>query len=212
MIIFGTRGITTTPNTGTFHCPNCQGDQDFRQRRVRRFFHLYFIPIIPLNTVGEYVECRACKDTYNTRVLSYNPAAAAEQLEAEYKAAIRSVMIHILLADGHIDDTEVDTVIDIYERISQQRLTQREVHENIDTIRRSGISFTRHLQALQGRLNDTGKETVLRSALMVALADGEFHESEQKMLTQVGLDLGMTPAHVKGVIHDTMSEPSQSVH
>lgn len=64
MIIFGTRGITTTPEKGDFHCPSCDATQKYGLKRVRRFFTLYFIPLIPLNKLGEYVECVTCKDTY----------------------------------------------------------------------------------------------------------------------------------------------------
>ncbi len=212
MIIFGTRGITTSPVKGDFHCPNCADQQPFRQRKVRKFFHLYFIPIIPLGTVGEYVECRTCKDTYHTRVLEYDPKAISDQLEAEYKTAIKAVMVHILLADGIVDDDEVNTVISIYEKLGHQRLTVREVHEEIARVRNEHTPLSGYLRALQGRLNDEGKETVVTAALMVAVADGEFHDSEQRLMHQIGLDLGMTSAHIKGVISEFLSAGAEPVH
>ena len=200
MIIFGTRGITTSPEKGIFHCPGCNSKQDFRHRSVRRFFHLYFIPLIPLNKLGEYVECRTCKSTYAPAVKSYDPEAIAKQLEAEYEIAIKAVMVHILLADGVIDDAEVDSVTEIYEKLTGVRLGIRAVHDEIARVKSSGEQLSSYLRNLQGRLNDSGKENVLKSALMVALADGEFHEDERAMLVEIGADLGMTKAHVQGVI------------
>ena len=200
MIIFGTRGITTTPEKGVFYCPNCSSKQNFRHRRVRRFFHLYFIPLIPMNKLGEYVECRTCKGTYNPVVKDYDPDAIAQQLEAEYEIAIKAVMVHILLADGVIDDSEVDTVTEVYLKLTGVRLGVRAVHDEIARVKSSGEVLSTYLQRLQGRLNDSGKENVVKSALMVALADGDFHEDEQKMIAQIGADLGMTKAHVQGVI------------
>ncbi len=206
MIIFGTRGITTTPEKGNFHCPSCTIEQSYRQRRVRRFFHLYFIPIIPLGTVGEYVECLACKDTYNLSVLNYDPNAIIDQIEAEYKYAVLAVMIHILLADGVIDDDEVDTIIDIYDKFANVRLSVREVHEKIAEIRNDSIQLSPYLQALQGRLNENGKETVLKSALLVALSDGDYHQSEKELMQSIGKDLGMSSAHTNGVIAETIAD------
>lgn len=202
MIIFGTRSITTTPNKGDFNCPTCNAKQDFRARRVRKFFHLYFIPLIPLNKLGEYVECRTCKSTYDIGILDYDPNAIAEQLEAEYQIAIKAVMIHILLADGVIDDAEVDEVTKIYQELTGIRLGVRAVHEEIANVKNGGGSLSNYLGHVQGRLNDSGKESVIKAAVMVALADGEFQQEEQVLVAQIGADLGMTKAHVKGVIAD----------
>ncbi len=69
LIIFGRRGVTGTKGQGTFQCPACQTDQPYAHKHVRRFFTLYFIPLIPLGTVGEYVECGRCKGTFKPAVL-----------------------------------------------------------------------------------------------------------------------------------------------
>jgi tellurite resistance protein len=200
MIIFGTRGITTTPEKGDFNCPSCNSTQNYGLKRVRRFFTLYFIPVIPLNKLGEYVECKACKDTYKPNILDYDPAANAGAVEAEYHAAIKKVMIHVLLADGVIDDSEIDTTLDIYHRITGNQIDKATLREEINLIEQNKGDFSSTLVNLQGCLNDEGKEMVIKAALYVALADGEFQEEEKVMLAQIGKNLGMTPAHVQGVV------------
>ena len=50
LIIFGTRGVTYSVATGEFHCPSCAIKRGYDHKRVRRFFTLYFIPLIPLDT------------------------------------------------------------------------------------------------------------------------------------------------------------------
>ena len=55
MIIFGTTGITSTKAKGNFTCPQCANNRLYKHRKVTRFFTLYFIPLIPLGSVGEYV-------------------------------------------------------------------------------------------------------------------------------------------------------------
>lgn len=200
MIIFGTRGITTTPDKGDFNCPSCHSIQNYGLKRVRRFFTLYFIPVIPLDKLGEYVECVVCKDTYKPDILNYDPAANAGAVEAEYHAAIKKVMIHVLLADGVIDDSEVSTVQDIYQRITGNQIDKTSLLEEIKLIEKSNEDFSGTLINLQGCLNDEGKEMVIKAALYVALADGEFQEEEKEMLAKIGNDLGMTPAHIQGVV------------
>ena len=99
MIIFGTRGVKTTKATGNFNCPQCEQKRDYRHRKVTQFFTLYFIPLIPLGSKGEYVECDHCKGTFIPRVLDNKPSQDKQAFMAMYEQAIRHVMVKIMLAD-----------------------------------------------------------------------------------------------------------------
>jgi uncharacterized tellurite resistance protein B-like protein len=200
MIIFGTRGVTTTPDRGNFHCPSCNSKMEYELKRVRKFFTLFFIPVIPLDDLGEYVECMACKNSYKPDVLNYDPVANAREVEAEFHAAIKKVMIHILLADGVIDDSEVDTVQDVYQQITGNQIEKNRLLDEIKLIEKSEEDFASMLVSLQGCLNDEGKEMVVKAALYVARADGEIQEEEKEMLVKIGKNLGMTQAHLRGVV------------
>ena len=50
MIIFGTKATRKLLDKGSFDCPQCNQTTNFEKRRARKWFHLYFIPIIPLET------------------------------------------------------------------------------------------------------------------------------------------------------------------
>ena len=69
LIIFGTRGVTYRKAKGNFSCPACQTLTSYRHRRQRRFFTLYFIPVIPLDLLNEWVECDQCRGTFKMAVL-----------------------------------------------------------------------------------------------------------------------------------------------
>ena len=64
LIIFGRRTMHSVATSGVFDCPRCGSQRQFAHKRVKRWFTLYFIPIIPLGTVGEFVECKSCAATY----------------------------------------------------------------------------------------------------------------------------------------------------
>ena len=61
LIIFGTKGVTSTVATGDFQCPACGRPAPYEHKRMRRFFTLYWIPLIPIGTMGEFVECLNCR-------------------------------------------------------------------------------------------------------------------------------------------------------
>ncbi len=205
MIIFGTRGVTYTKETTTFHCPSC-GESPGKHKRVRTFFTLYFIPLIPLNLHGEYVECQTCSGTYDIGILDYDPNGEAERFEAEFHRAVRRVMIEMLLADGEIDDREVETVLEIYEQLAGTALSEQALRSEIATIHDDHRGVKEYLSEVGGHLNDHGKEMVVRAAFMVATADDVFHDDEKALLGVIGEALQMSPTHIKAVIDQTVSE------
>lgn len=204
MIIFGTRGVTTTKDSGAFHCPGCASVEAYAHKRVRRFFTLYFIPIIPLDALGEYVECGACKGTYRPEVLDYDPAQHSREVEAEYHNVMRQVMVRMMLADGRIDDAEVGTICSIYEQLTGEVLPAEAVRREAAAAAGSSAAIASQLASFSGVLNDHGKEMVVRAAFFVAAADGDLAKEELALVLQVGTALGMSQHHVRAVVQAIM--------
>ena len=95
LIIWGMRVFYRTIGQGVFHCKRCGGDRRYRLRRGRRFFTLFFIPVIPLNKAGEHVQCLTCKTRYHTSALAL---PTAEQMQAALPAGMRAAASAMLLA------------------------------------------------------------------------------------------------------------------
>jgi hypothetical protein len=75
--MFFIAGLTTRTKTvdgGEFFCPNEQGTRRYRLLQLRRWFTLFFIPLIPLGQQGEWVECDGCGTTYDPGVVAQRPA------------------------------------------------------------------------------------------------------------------------------------------
>jgi len=204
MIIWGSRGITSTKDKGETHCPACQGAEPYQHKKVRRFFTLYFIPLIPLKTVSEYVECQSCKGTFNTEILNYDPEKEQREFAAEFHRGVKGIMVRMMLADGVIDDNEVQTVCRIYGDLTGSPLYAASVHEEAQQVREGNVEIGAFLAAIAGTINDHGKEMIVKAAYMVATADGEFQEEEKDMLGKIASALNMTSSHFRGVI-DSMT-------
>jgi len=69
LIIFGRRSRTSVVAQGDFSCPSCQSGRPYRHVVVKRWFTLYFIPVIPLGKTGEYVECTVCAKKFTIEAL-----------------------------------------------------------------------------------------------------------------------------------------------
>jgi uncharacterized membrane protein YebE (DUF533 family) len=191
IIIYGTRGMTSVGGMGKFHCPSC-GASAYQHKKVRRWFTLFFVPLIPLDLAGEYIECGKCFGTYELEVLSYDPAAEAAKFEAAFHVAIRRTMVKMCLADGVVDPEEVAAIRDIYSKIAGVELSEDDVREEIAEAMTDTRSVQQYLQAGIGMFNLHAKELILKAAFCVAAADGEFQDEEKKLLHNIGAALQMT--------------------
>ena len=70
MIIWGSKAKESQIASGTFFCPNCMADSPYSHMRVSRYFTLYFIPLFPTSTLGEYVRCCSCNGDLPNVVLN----------------------------------------------------------------------------------------------------------------------------------------------
>lgn len=200
MIIYGTRGVTRTREQGAFYCPQCGPDQSYKAKRARRFFTLYFIPLIPLDKLGDYVECQACQGTFNPEILDYDPNQEAAQTQALYVTAMKQVMIATLLADGVVDDDEVTLLQEIMLALGGIDVTIQDLREEIDEFSKRRIDPEKLLSELSGTLNDKGKEQVLKAAYRIAAADGHVDKSELQEIHNFGEAMNMSSAHINGVL------------
>ena len=69
MIIFGTRVRHKEIGEGQFFCPRCQARRAYKHKKASRYFALYFVPLIPMGELGEFVECQTCHTAFEPSVL-----------------------------------------------------------------------------------------------------------------------------------------------
>lgn len=209
MIIFGTRGVNSTLSKGDFNCPQCDSHQPYIHKKVTKFFTLYFIPIIPLGRLGDYVECQNCKGTFVSNILDYNADAATDRFLAEYEKAIKHTMVLIMLADGKIDEKEMHAVHDIINKFSHHDITFDQLEQYVRELEKSPEDITTYLKRVSPSLNGHGKEIILKCALTVALADGNMDSSEFDLIKKMAQTMEITDTHLKGILHE-MTAPENS--
>ncbi|MEL6329196.1 MAG: TerB family tellurite resistance protein [Planctomycetota bacterium] len=207
MIIFGTRGITTTRGRGQFYCPQCSGDKDFVLKRLRSFFHIYFIPLLPISGKTEFLRCKGCRQDFRTEVLQMDPRVAAIALAEQFQRALRRTISAVVMADGKIDDAEIATAREIVAQVVGLELTPDEVVSELEEATSIGHdAVLADLTDLGPQINDQGKELIVRAAMSIASADGSFDDEERELVGKVAGALGMSPAHVRGLMAESVDE------
>lgn len=210
MIIFGTRGVRFTMDQGSFNCPQCGPNRSYKHKKVTRFFTLYFIPVIPLGRIGEYVECQNCKGTFIPKVLEYQQNPGSDRFLSEYEKAIKHSMVLIMLADGEIDANEMVMVQKIINKFSHNDITMDELEAYVADVQRQPQNINTYLKGVTPSLNEHGKETVIKCALSVAASDGNIDDSEMKLIQEMAQTMEMSPIHLRGIIQEVLQPQPDS--
>jgi len=207
MIIFGTQPSTSTVSTGSFYCPECRAESSYRLRRVKQNFSLFFVPVLPLSEVAQYIECQQCGGTFKKTVLDYRPAPTTEEIEAEYKHAIRVAMVLMLTKDGLFRPSEIAAIRGAYLHMTGIELSEDQIQSEAQEFWKQDTLVLEYLGNIGKYLNESGKEQVLRAAIFVAAADDQLAKAEMKLVRDIGGALKMTPAHVRAVFQDMTNSP-----
>ena len=200
LIIFGLRVFYRTIAQGTFHCRRCGGDREYRHRSGRRWFTLFFIPVIPLNAVGEHVQRTTCKTRYVVEVLN-QPTTA--QMQAALPAGMRAAVSAMLRSGDPGSPASrqraIEAVIGAGTPGYDEAMLNADLMQPFEAIRPA-------LNQVGAQLTIQAREWYLTEVLRIAMADGSLTESERHAALAIGIDLGMTQAQVVGVV--AMTEQS----
>lgn len=207
MIIWGTRGITSSLAKGFFNCPKCDQQRSYDHKKVRRFFTLYFIPLIPLENLGEYVECQFCKGTYKEEVLRYDPRAQEQALREAFDYALQRSLVLVMLADGSAQEVELQTLATLCRSHGGRSLAPPELQSLIARATADVHPLAQQLGTLAEQLNTAGKERLLTAAVQMAAADGDLQPPELDILEAIARALGVSSAHLKGIVSENAGRP-----
>ncbi|MFI0354709.1 zinc-ribbon domain-containing protein [Actinomadura sp. 9N407] len=196
-LIFGLSVFYRTVSEGTFYCPRCGGDRAYRRRAGRRWFTLFFLPVIPLGSVGEVAECRTCRSRYTTAALR---SPTAQQMAAALPAGMRAAAALVLRAGNPSDATARAKAVDAVRGYGDAAYDDRGVEADLAL---QGPFLEEEVSSAGAQLAMEAKEWFLAQAARVALADGPLSDPERQTLHRVAHLLGMSHAHALGVIVTT---------
>jgi len=206
VIVFGWRARNKVLGTGVFHCPREGGDRPYEHKQARRWFTLFFVPVIPLKELGDFVECTSCRHTYYPDVLEGRTAA---QIEDVSTMAIRHIAVAMLRVDRTVVDREREAAIEVVGRFASHPYGAVDLEDDLREL--SADALVDHLEELGASLNAHGKENVLTAAVYLAGADGHIDRAELDIARRVGRALTMSSAHIEGTIQQELGRMGLSL-
>ena len=200
LIFFGLRVFYRTAGQGTFHCQRCGGDREYRHKVGRRWFTLFFIPVIPLNRAGQHVQCAICGTRYRMDVLTLPTAA---EMQEALPAGTQAAAIAMLRAGGGSGTPARRRAIDAIKGAGLADYDDAALDADLSAPTMPGQDLAGPLNRLAMQLEIPAREWFLAEVVRIGLADGSLSDEERQAAQEVAAQLGMTPAQARGVISMT---------
>jgi hypothetical protein len=195
-LLFGLRVYFRDIGEGMFYCQRCGGDRAYRRRAGRRWFHIFFIPVIPLDRVGEDIRCGTCRTRYRTGVLALPTSA---QMQAALPAGMQAAATTMLRAGDPGSPPARRRVIGAVRRAGLDDYGDAALDEELARCL-SDEDVAIPVNTLAGQLAVQGREWFLAEVVRVGLADGPLNDEERRAARMIAGHLGMTAAQAYGVI------------
>jgi hypothetical protein len=206
MLIFGLRVCFRTVGHGTFHCQRCGGDRGYRHRSGRRWFHIFYVPVIRLGRAGEHLQCLECHGRFRTGALSIPTAA---QMEAALPAGTLAAATCMLLAGNPGSRPARRRALDAIRSAGRPAYDETALDEDlVQAAVTGGDELALSLNTLAAQLAVPAREWFLADVVRIGLADGQLSDEQRLAARHVAANLGLTAAHAYGVI--TMTEEGAS--
>jgi hypothetical protein len=184
---------------GTLHCQRCGGDRPYRTCAGRRWLHLCFLPVIPLDKITEHVQCTSCDTRYRMEILTLPTTAEMRTVLPAATRAAAAAMLHAGDPDSCLARA---SAIDAVRAAGAGSYGEPEL--TVDVAAWEDVAATADLAvqmaSLARQLMMPAHEWFLAGIVRIGLSDGQLSIEERGAARQVAAYLGMTPAQAHGVI------------
>lgn len=202
LVIFGFRGVDQAIGRGEFQCPQCAQVVPYTHTNVRRFFTLFFIPIIPAGDLGDYIQCSVCRNTYTPAVLNASPTTTNTTFRRTVNEAVRRLVVGITLADGQVEPMEADRAVRLAQTVLGESYTRYWFDQDVARFKNEDLLAS--MRTVGRMTDDEGREVLLSLALQVAAADGVIPTPETDLINDIADALGITKERTSEIMHATL--------
>jgi hypothetical protein len=201
-IVWGFRARFKRGEPVVFFCPKEGGDRQGHHGVARRWFTLFWIPLIPLKVLNEYVECETCHTRYDESVLQRPTTANLSEVLSNAVRVLTAMIVRV--GDQSSDAMRAAAVTDI--AVVTPGYTDDTLASDVAVVDPSRAE--EYVHPLADGLETAGKERFLADLCRVALAADTITDDQRRLIESTGRAIGLTPAHVSGIVSTVVSASS----
>jgi len=188
LFLLGEKVVRRVSDEGSFHCPVCDSLQTSLHIIDKNYFTLFFIRILPLEIIGDYLECCQC-------LHSFDPDNTTQPT---YISGLVLVLSYLMLGYG-INDSKSEAAA-IYKAMTDREYDEQAIQDNIVAFN-EGKDLFKTLKGLAFRLNTMGKIRVVEAAYLITRALSEVEYEDRLRVNLIGNALGISLEFVNEIIN-----------
>ncbi|WP_024768338.1 TerB family tellurite resistance protein [Aquimarina macrocephali] len=213
-IIFGTRGLKHTVSESPVlsnSCPNCNNG-NLVNKLYRRWFTLFFIPMIPLDVVDRFYQCDSCKSAYNESIKTILQRSQDEinenqkRVKLVFAKALIASMTHMSIIDGDFAAEEEREIMDAIEGLPEMEEELMAIHQNIKATGNQDNQVFNFLNEARNELSSEALINILAQAAVVLLADGAIEKEEENLMKEYLIACGLPKEMYQTLIDKLMQK------
>ncbi len=137
------------------------------------------------------------------------PGSAGADAEEAYKSSstarlLMQSMLTTAVADGHIDDEEVEAIVDACETVVHEHLDPDSVRRLATLVEQRGDAILEEIRYEGKMLNLDARKAVINACVMVLMADGTDDIRETAAVNAIGRQLGFSDAETQAIVAEIM--------
>ena len=194
-------GLSTTKpviDTGSFDCPKCHQQRSYQRKLIKNWISIYFIPIIPIGSSGEVLQCTKCKIEFPAKSAPRSQASDSPTSEDFAEA----LLVLVALDRGTPNRKVVAKLQQVLSELREQPVSSETVAALIlqgQSTRYSALEYARTTRAGISR-EDRIRAVVLIDELV--RCPGEAHPAGLDLLDSISKALGISSTALNSLLGD----------
>lgn len=195
ILIWGWRSLLKVLGVGEFHCPRCQQDRAYRLVRPRRWFTVFFIPVIPLQWGETFVECQVCRGAFRESILA---APTNQQFGYMLSLGARSMYARVVAVGFPQSEVMIDRAVAALRPVVGDGYNEANLVADREAF--EGHALAEYLSPLGGNMALQGRETLLSGLVAFAHSDGPPPQAVDAVVAEAASALQLTAVHLAGIV------------
>ena len=137
------------------------------------------------------------------------PGSAGMDAEQAYKSSstarlLMQSMLTTALANGHLDDGEVETIAEACEEIVHEHLDPESIRRIADMVEQKGDTILEEIRYEGKMLNLDARKAIIDACILVLKTEDEIDARATAAVTAIGEQLGFEDAETRAMIAEAM--------
>lgn len=138
------------------------------------------------------------------------PGGAGADAEEAYKSSstarlLMQSMLTTALADGHIDDVEVEAIIEACEEVVHEHLAPESIRRLAEIVERKGDAILDEIRYEGQMLNLNARKAIIDACILVLMADGNVDVRETAAVNVIAQQLGFSDIESQAMIAEAIA-------